>query len=185
MDSAQSSWKRKTCSSKCTYKSEKTLAQNKNKSVIVMAEIKRTYIIPLRKDWLNVPSYNRAKRAAKAVKVFLKRHMKGDVKLGRRLNMLLWQHGAKRPPHHIKVDVIKDDKNIVTAELSGFVYEVKKVPEKEKGKIKETLDILTGKKNDETKGTEEKKEGQTEVKESPKEKKETKKKTPSKPLKTQ
>ena len=116
-----------------------------------MADMKRTYTIPLRKEWLNVANYKRAKRAAKAVRLFLKRHMKGDVKIGRRLNMLLWQRGAKHPPHHVKVDATKDEKNIVKAEITGFAYEEQKVPEQEKGKLQETLQLLTGKKGDEKK----------------------------------
>ena len=136
-----------------------------------MAELKRTYIIPLRKEWMNVPTYQRAKRAAKAVRAYLTRHMKGDVKLGRHLNMLIWERGIKHPPHHVKVDAIRDDKNVIKAELSGFVYEEKKV-EPEKGKIQETLDLLTGKKG-------EKKEeitGKTEAKKEEKKEEKTEKK---------
>ena len=57
--------------------------------------------------------------------------------------MLLWEHGIKNPPHHVKVDAVKDDKNIIKAELTGFVFEERKPIEK--GKVKETLEMLKGK----------------------------------------
>ncbi len=50
--------------------------------------MERTYIIPLRKEWLKVPIYKRTKKAVKATKEFLQKHMKVEtVKLGRHLNM--------------------------------------------------------------------------------------------------
>lgn len=108
-----------------------------------MAELKRTYNIPLRKEFMKVPAYRRAKKAVNAIRLFLERHMKGEVKIGRKLNMLLWEHGIKNPPHHVKVDAVKDDKNIIKAELTGFVFEERKPIEK--GKVKETLEMLKGK----------------------------------------
>ncbi|MBI4441250.1 50S ribosomal protein L31e [Candidatus Woesearchaeota archaeon] len=137
----------------------------------MMVELKRTYIIPLRKAFLRVPRYTRAKRAANAVRAFLLRHMKGDVKIGRHLNEFLWKQGIRNPPHHVKVDCVKDDKNIVKAELAGFVYEEKKAPE-EKGKLQETLELLKGKKEEKT---EEVKAEPAQKAEAPKEEKKEKK----------
>src|SRR3989344_4558909 len=38
--------------------------------------LEREYIIPLRRTWLKVPEYKRGKKAVKAIKLFLVRHMK-------------------------------------------------------------------------------------------------------------
>ncbi len=144
-----------------------------------MAELKRTYIIPLRKEWAKVPEYKRTKRAVSAVRTFLARHMKGDVKLGRRLNLFLWKQGIRNPPHHITVDAVKDDKNIVKAELAGFVYEeVKKAPEK-KEEVKETLNLLKGKEEEKKEISPE--QTKKELEKSLEEGKETKEETPKKP----
>ena len=31
----------------------------------------------------------------------------------------MWKHGIKNPPHHIKVNVTKDDSGLVQADLFG------------------------------------------------------------------
>ena len=47
----------------------------------------RTYTVPLRKEWLKVPKYKRAKKAVTALKQFLVKHMKSEnVKLGKYVN---------------------------------------------------------------------------------------------------
>lgn len=103
----------------------------------------RTYTIPLRKEWLKTVKYKRAKKAVRAIREFLMRHMKAavmeDVKLGKYLNLELWKHSIKRPPSRVKVNVTKDDKGIVRAELFGAPKEEKKVeaPKKAKPAAKE------------------------------------------------
>jgi len=91
----------------------------------------RTYTIPLRKEWLKSVKYKRAKKAVRAIREFLMRHMKAavmeDVKLGKYLNLELWKHSIKHPPSRVKVNVTKDDKGIVRAELFGAPKEEKKV----------------------------------------------------------
>lgn len=96
--------------------------------------VERTYNVPLRKEWLKVPRYLRTQKAVKALKQFLKKHMKSEeVRIGRYLNLHLWKHGIKNPPHHVKINVVKDDKGIVKAELVGAPVE----KEEKKGKTKE------------------------------------------------
>jgi len=139
--------------------------------MITMAELERTYIIPLRREWLRVPKYRRAKRAVHAVQNFLKRHMKAkdleNVKLGRFLNEAIWARGINNPPHKIKVNVNKDDKGLVFAELYG--KEMPKKTEEKKGLGGKIVEKVTGKK--EEKKTEKKTEapkqelsGETEIK---------------------
>ena len=38
--------------------------------------LERTYIIPLRREWLKVPEYKRTNKAVKAIRQFIVRHMK-------------------------------------------------------------------------------------------------------------
>lgn len=86
--------------------------------------IERTYNIPLRKEFQKAPKHKRAKKAITALKQFLAKHMKADeVKIGRNLNEYIWNQGIKNPPHHVKVNVVKDDDNIAKAELFGYKYE--------------------------------------------------------------
>jgi len=75
--------------------------------------LEREYNIPLRKEWLKVPKYKRAKKAIAGIKKFLVRHMKVDdeknVKIGNYLNLKVWERGIKNPPHHVQVNVVKAD----------------------------------------------------------------------------
>lgn len=82
--------------------------------------VERTYNVPLRKEYMKAPRWNRTKKAVTALKQFLARHMKSEnVLLSKELNEELWKHGIKNPPHHVKVKAVKDDKGVVRAELFG------------------------------------------------------------------
>ena len=99
--------------------------------------LERTYNVPLRKEFLKVPKYKRAKKAVTALKQFLVKHMKSDdVKIGRYLNDEIWKHGIKNPPHHVKLNAVKDKDGLVTAELVGAPI-VEKEEEETKGEKKE------------------------------------------------
>lgn len=96
--------------------------------------LERLYVIPLRKEWLKVPKYKRAKKGIKAVKEFLSKHMKADmndVKLSRWVNENVWRRGVKSPPGKIKIKAVKDDKGIVHVELFELSEKAKKFEEKE------------------------------------------------------
>jgi len=85
-----------------------------------MAKIERVYNVPLRKEFRKAPPYKRAKKAVAALKSFLIKHMNSeDIKIGNFLNEHMWARGIKRPPHHVKINVHKDDKGTVVAELVG------------------------------------------------------------------
>lgn len=108
------------------------------------AKIQRTYNVPLRKEWLKVPKYKRAKKAVTGLKIFLTRHMKCEnLIIGKHLNEAIWKHGIKNPPHHIKVDVLKED-DLVVAELSGKPLPEIKKGEKKKGVVGKVLDKIKG-----------------------------------------
>jgi len=96
--------------------------------------LERIYVVPLRKEWLKVAHYRRAEKAVRALKAFVAKHMKvalKDVKVGKYLNEAIWQRGAKRPPHKIKI-IVKKEKEKVFAELEGY----EKLKEKEEKKLK-------------------------------------------------
>ncbi|MDI3473880.1 MAG: large subunit ribosomal protein L31e [Candidatus Woesearchaeota archaeon] len=96
-------------------------------------ELERVYNIPLRREFLKVPKYKRSKKAVKAVREFLSRHMKSDeVIIDNSINMALWHNGGENPPHHIKVVAKKDNEGKVRAELFG----AKKKESKKEGKPK-------------------------------------------------
>ena len=83
--------------------------------------LERTYNVPLRKEYRKVANWKRTKKAVTALRQFLAKHMKSEnVKLGKELNDFLWKHGIKNPPHHVKVNVTKDEKGLVKAELFGM-----------------------------------------------------------------
>ena len=110
--------------------------------------LERTYNIPLRKEWLKVARYKRAKKAVKAVKEFLMKHMKSEnVKVGKHLNLKLWEHGIKNPPYYIKVNAVKYEDGLVKAELFGFEIdeekkeEVKKEAKKAEEEVKKELGL--------------------------------------------
>lgn len=111
-------------------------------------EIKRTYNVQLRREYLKVPRYERSKKAMKALKLFIQKHMKveeKDLNIGKFLNEEIWKHGIKNPPHHIKINVLKDVKeNKVIAELFGKDIKFEKKKEKKEGiadKVKEKLGV--------------------------------------------
>lgn len=103
-----------------------------------MATVERTLTINVRKQVMMVPAYRRAKKAVTVVREFLQQHMKSDnVKLGKYLNLKIWEHGIKNPIKRITVVAKKDDKGIVTAELPNIPVKKQK-PVKEKKAKSET-----------------------------------------------
>ncbi|MBI2176113.1 60S ribosomal protein L31 [Candidatus Woesearchaeota archaeon] len=110
-----------------------------------MATVERTLTINVRHAVIKVPAYRRAKKAVTAVREFLQQHMKSEnVKLGKYLNLKLWEHGIKNPAMRVTVVAKKDDKGVVTAELPNILVK-KQRPVKVKGKRAETPKAVKGK----------------------------------------
>jgi len=157
-------------------------------------KLEREYIIPLRKEWLKTPMHKRAKKAIRAVRLFLARHMKAefeDIKVGRFLNEYLWARGQKHPPAKVKVKakVTKED-GIVRAELADLSEKQKKILEEEKkseetrNKEKEEQEKAAKAKEDaEKKAEKESKKKETEEEKEEKEKKKELKKEDVKEIK--
>jgi ribosomal protein L31E len=77
--------------------------------------VEREYVVPLRRGFLNVPQYRRAKKAVRVLKEFMVRHMAvhdrdlRKVKVDIDLNNEIWFRGIKKPLHRVKVKAIKRD----------------------------------------------------------------------------
>ncbi|MBW2973609.1 50S ribosomal protein L31e [Candidatus Woesearchaeota archaeon] len=143
--------------------------------------VERTYTIPLRREWLKAPKYRRAKKAVNAVKEFLIKHMKSeDVRLGKYLNEEIWKDGMKNPPGKVKVNVLKDDKGVVRAELFGKKIDTGEKKEEKKGIATKMKEKITGKKAEPKKEAvkkEKKEEAKVEKKKTEEKKEEVKKET--------
>jgi large subunit ribosomal protein L31e len=99
--------------------------------------IERTYVVPLRRGFLKSPRYKRAKKAVNTLRAFLVRHMKSeDVRILSELNVAIWHHGIKNPPSRVKINVKKDDKGVVTAQLFGVPFEKVEVKKEKKAPAK-------------------------------------------------
>ncbi|MFT4311368.1 MAG: 50S ribosomal protein L31e [Candidatus Woesearchaeota archaeon] len=131
--------------------------------------MERSYTIPIRRDFVKVPRYYRAKRAVKAVINFISKHMKtDDVRVGKNLNEFIWSRGIRNPPGKVKVVAKKID-DYVTVELEGFDYKVDKVQtevvEKAtglKGKVQDAIkDLKGGDKSSEDEGADSDKEDES------------------------
>ena len=76
------------------------------------------YIIPLR-DVQHTPRWERGKRAMKAIRDFLARHMKSEeIKLDQSINEAVWERGSHKPPSRIRVRAMKFEDGQVQAELA-------------------------------------------------------------------
>jgi large subunit ribosomal protein L31e len=126
--------------------------KEKKESKIIL---ERTYIIPLRREFIKVPKYRKAKKAIIGVKEFLMKHMKSDnVKVGKSINLKVWENGIKNPPAKVQVNVVKYDDGLVVAELVGAPVKVKEDKKKEAKSKKSTVKKET-KKEEKTEESEE------------------------------
>lgn len=92
--------------------------------------------VDLRKDFVDTPTYKRAKKAVTSLREHIMRHMKAtEVKIGKHLNLKMWERGMRNPAHKVTFIARKDDKGVVTAELANIP--VKKVSKLEAKKAKE------------------------------------------------
>ena len=100
--------------------------------------MERIYTVPLRKEFQKAPKYKYASKAMRALKEFLVKHTKSDnIKIGKYLNQSIWQNGPKNPPAKVKINVVKDKDNIVSAELVDAPEEKKEIVEEKKVTKKE------------------------------------------------
>lgn len=73
-----------------------------------MAELKREYIIPLRRRFLSAPKWRRSKKAVAVLKDFIIKHMKCEnVIVCAELNEHIWSRGSKHPPGKVEVIALR------------------------------------------------------------------------------
>ena len=120
--------------------------------------LERIYNVPLRREYQKAPNWKRTPKAVKALRQFISKHMKSEnIIIGRYANELLWKNGMKNPPHHVKVNAIKDEKGKVVVELVELPGRAKR----EEAKLKELdkkKDKKEVKKEEEAKAVEKKEE---------------------------
>lgn len=76
-----------------------------------MAELKREYVIPLRRSIRTAPKWRRSKKAVSVLKDFIRKHMKTDnVVICKELNEKIWANGIRNPPGKLSVIALKTDK---------------------------------------------------------------------------
>lgn len=91
-------------------KKEKSKTEKKAKG----EKIERIYTIPLRSECMKKPRYRRAKKAMRAIKEFLVKHMRmysddlDKIKVDPWVNRAIWSRGIKNVPHKIIVKAIKE-----------------------------------------------------------------------------
>lgn len=101
-------------------------------------KLEREYVIPLRRAWINVPQYERTRKAIKTIKKFIAKHMKvfernvDNVKLDVYLNNELWFKGRANPPAKVKVKAIREGNivKVIFAETPQYVRFLKSKHEK-------------------------------------------------------
>jgi large subunit ribosomal protein L31e len=73
-----------------------------------MTELKREYVVPLRRKIRTAPKWRRSKKAVSVLKEFIKKHMKTDsVIICKELNEAIWERGIKHPPGKVSVVALK------------------------------------------------------------------------------
>ncbi len=123
-----------------------------------MAE-EKIYTVPLRREFLKVAKYNRSKKAMKALKEFLLKHLKEEVKIGKYLNEEVSKR-RKNPPGKIKIR-IDGEKGKYKAELINAPKE--EVKKEEKGKIEKLKEKVVGKKEEKVEEKKETKEDKPKI----------------------
>lgn len=73
-----------------------------------MAELKRDYVVPLRRKTKFAPKWRRSKKAMSVLKEFIVKHMKTDsVIICKELNEKIWENGIKNPPGKVSIVALK------------------------------------------------------------------------------
>ena len=77
-----------------------------------MAELKREYVVPLRRKMRTAPRWRRSKKAVSVLKDFMRKHMKTeDVVICSDLNEYMWKCGSRNPPGKVSVVALRTDIN--------------------------------------------------------------------------
>jgi large subunit ribosomal protein L31e len=108
-------------------------------------KLERVYTIPLRRGFIKVPKYYRAKRAINQIRKYVEKHMKSeDVRIGSVLNEFVWSKGITNPPGKVNVKVVAHE-DFVSVELEGHDYVIQKVQTEKTDKPTSFKDKLAAK----------------------------------------
>ena len=116
-----------------------------------MADVKREYIVPLRRKCKMAPRWRRSKRAVRVLREFVQRHMKSqNVLIGNELNEKIWSRGGKKPPGKVKIVALKtqlpshEESVLVNTQEVGVDSQLRKYIDKKKTSLKEEGDGVGG-----------------------------------------
>ena len=77
-----------------------------------MADLKREYVVPLRRKTRTAPKWRRSKKSVSVLKEFMQKHMKtDDIIVCSELNEYIWNNGAKNPPGKVSVTALRTEVN--------------------------------------------------------------------------
>jgi len=113
-----------------------------------MTELKREYVVPLRRKTKVAPKWRRSKKAVSVLNEFIKKHMKTDnVILCNELNEKIWENGIKNPPGKVSIVALKTEingieKTLVNLVEFGVENQLKSYNSKQ-SKVKETKKTVT------------------------------------------
>jgi large subunit ribosomal protein L31e len=128
-----------------------------------MEDLKREYVVPLRKKVNCAPRWRRAKKAVNVLQQFVEKHMKCEnIIVCAELNHHLWGRGGKNPPGKVEVVCLKKTIN----NSSKVFVNLKKVGVEEQLAVSKIENLPKIKEKKKEKTTETKKEVvETQVKE--------------------
>lgn len=87
-----------------------------------MAELKREYVVPLRRKTQLAPKWRRSKKAVSVLKEFIQKHMKTEnVVVCSELNDFIWAKGGKNPPGKVSVIALKTNVNGVESTIVNLL----------------------------------------------------------------
>jgi len=79
----------------------------------------RIYTVPIKKLMRGHRGLQRAKKAMKVLREFVKRHMHAeDVKIMQEVNEEIWKNGIRNPPRKIRIRVIRTEDNVIKVYLA-------------------------------------------------------------------
>lgn len=122
-----------------------------------MAELLRTYVINLRREFIKAPRYKKTPKAVRGIVTFCTKHMKSeDIRIMPEVNLFLWAHGKKNPPARVQVDCKRDDKGICYVQLHGLPFPTIKEVKQEgaASKLMDKFGLKAKGKKDDTAGKE-------------------------------
>ena len=79
----------------------------------------RIYTVPLAKEFMKTKKWKRTKKAVKALRKFIERHMKPEgLYIAQEVNERLWENGIKNPPRKIRIRAVKTTEGLVRVFLA-------------------------------------------------------------------